>query len=239
MEEPFNISFSNGNIAKAVNLNTENELPNALNSVGLQPPKHNLVLIGGAAGLDKKEYNRLKPLFYEVLNPLAKELDLCVLDGGTDSGVMKLMGESRSYINGTFPLLGVSTLATISYPDNINTAPEAAQLESHHSHFIFVPGITWGDEAPWLARLATTLAKNAPSLAVLINGGEFARMDVEECLSAKRPLLVVSGTGRLADELASQNVMSNLIHIIELDKGSNHLYDTFYKFFERIHNEQI
>jgi hypothetical protein len=39
-------------------------------------------------------------------------------------------------------------------------------------------------------------------------------MDVEEGLQADRPLIVLSGTGRLADDIASQPVKNSLIKII-------------------------
>jgi hypothetical protein len=47
-------------------------------------------------------------------------------------------------------------------------------LQKDHTHFILTPGSDWGDEAPWLSRLASVLAGDAPSLTLLINGGAIA-----------------------------------------------------------------
>ncbi len=52
------------------------------------------------------------------------------------------------------------------------------------------------------------------SVTVLANGGKVSQMDVEEGLAADRPLIVLSGTGRLADEIASRPIKNNLIKIV-------------------------
>jgi hypothetical protein len=47
-----------------------------------------------------------------------------------------------------------------------------------------------------------------------VNGGKVSQQDVEESLSAGRPLIVLEGTGRLADEIASMPIKSKLIKIV-------------------------
>ncbi len=51
-------------------------------------------------------------------------------------------------------------------------------------------------------RLAQTLAAHAPSIAVLINGGEIARREVAWNVQHGREIIALAGSGRLADELA-------------------------------------
>ena len=77
-----------------------------------------------------------------------------------------------------------------------------APLDSGHTHFVLVPGSTWGEEAPWIARVAGAVAGGRPSVTVLVNGGEIAWTDVAESLRARRLVLAVAGTGRTADALA-------------------------------------
>jgi hypothetical protein len=93
-------------------------------------------------------------------------------------------------------------------------------LQPHHTHFLLVPGDRWGDESPWIARVATLLAGEAPSVTVLVNGGEISRQDVAHSLAAGRPVLVVSGTGRLADELAGTRERSPLLQVVDLAAGA-------------------
>jgi hypothetical protein len=87
-------------------------------------------------------------------------------------------------------------------------------LEAHHSHFVLVPGQNWGDESKSLADVGTAIAATHPSLTILLNGGNIAKQDIAHSLEAGRPVLVLSGTGRYADELATDPPESELIHIV-------------------------
>jgi len=53
-----------------------------------------------------------------------------------------------------------------------------------------------------MADLANLLADGKPSVTVLINGGKVTWLDAWESVKAGRPVLVIAGTGRTADELA-------------------------------------
>ena len=88
------------------------------------------------------------------------------------------------------------------------------QLASHYSHFILVPGSQFGDESFWIGDLAILLSKGHQSVTVLINGGEISRKDIEVSLENGRPVIVLSRTGRLADELARQPERNSLITVL-------------------------
>jgi hypothetical protein len=177
------------------------ELPGALLALGLDGRRPGIVLIGGAGGLGDEE--RVRSLLAEGLAPLARELGACVVDGGTEAGVMRLMGEARVEASSGFPLVGVAAAGTVALPGRPSPRPDAAALEPHHSHFVIVPGSEWGDESPWIARVAGALAGQAPSITVLINGGETAREDARASIACGRPVVAVAGSGRAADALAS------------------------------------
>ena len=66
-----------------------------------------------------------------------------------------------------------------------------------------VPGEAWGEEVPWLARVATLVAREAPSVTVLVNGGEITYADAEASIAEGRPVLVVAGSGGTADVVAA------------------------------------
>lgn len=150
--------------------------------------------------MKRRDLRRLRPLFSGVLAELAWWFRAAVVDGGTDTGVMQLMGRARAESRRDFPLVGVipSTLAAL--PGRPAHA-DAAQVEPNHTHFVLVPGDTWGDEGPWLARLAEMIGDR--SATVLVNGGEISRHDAELCVQAGRPLIVLAGSGRTADALAA------------------------------------
>lgn len=51
-------------------------------------------------------------------------------------------------------------------------------------------------------------------MTILINGGEVSRKDIELSLENGRPVIALSRTGRLADELAGQPNRHKLITIV-------------------------
>jgi hypothetical protein len=202
MEKPFQIAISNGLTAPAIQVQSPEDLSTALRELALHSPRPILVVVGGASKVSEADLSRLRLLFVKVLAPLAEELGASVVDGGTDVGVMQMMGQARAETAATFPLIGVTPVAKVALPDRIPSSKVTA-LEPHHTHFVLIPGSNWGDESPWLARVASVLANGAPSVTVLVNGGEIAWKDVSENLKANRPLLVIAGSGRLADTLAA------------------------------------
>jgi hypothetical protein len=66
-----------------------------------------------------------------------------------------------------------------------------------------VPGDRWGSETPWLFTLARELAAGRPIVTVALNGGSVARAEIAESVQRAIPVIVVQGTGRAADEIAS------------------------------------
>lgn len=203
MGKSFKIVFAGGLTAYATLVRRPGELSGALREMGLQGSQPTLVLVGGAAGLLQHHVDRLRPLFVDRLVPLVQELGASVVDGGTDTGVMRLMGQARAEAGGDFPLIGVAALGTVTFPGANLSQPGAAPLEPHHTHFVLVPGFCWGDESPWLTRTAKALARRAPSVTILVDGGETAWEDVSQSVRVKRPVVVIGGSGRVADVLAA------------------------------------
>jgi hypothetical protein len=202
MEKPFRLSFSNGLTACAIRVHPSMELSVALAELGLHSRRPIIVVVGGASKLSDEDLTRLRLLFVEVLAPLAEALGASVVDGGTDSGVMQLIGQARAEIGATFHLIGVAPEGKVALPEQILSSKGTA-LEPHHTHFVLVPGSQWGDESPWLVHVASVLADKEPSVTVLVNGGEIALKDVSENVKAGRSVLVIAGSGRLADTLAA------------------------------------
>ncbi|MBD2101731.1 hypothetical protein [Leptolyngbya sp. FACHB-261] len=206
MEKPLQLTFANGRTASAIQVDDSVDLTAALRRMGLQGPRPVLVVVGGASQMTEESLARLQQLFVEVLAPLAKDLDAFVVNGGTDAGVMRMMGQARAKTGAQFPLIGVAPIGTIALPHQPASANQAERLEPNNTHFVLVPGNEWGDESPWQARVASTLAKDAPSVTVLINGGAIALVDVQENVKEGRPVVVIAGSGRLADEIADASL---------------------------------
>lgn len=197
------LEFGDGHTARVARLHRFADVAVAVDDLGLRGRRPVLVVVGGAAGLDEGGKRRLAVLFSDALIPVAVAGQAMVVDGGTDSGVMQLLGQARAAAGGSFPLVGVAAGEKVILPGDGAEPADRAPLEPNHSHFMLVPGSSWGDESPWLSRVATELAGGAPSVTVLVNGGEIAFEDVAHSLAADRPVLVIGGSGRTADRIAA------------------------------------
>jgi hypothetical protein len=218
--------------ALAVWVSRPEEVAGAVRDLGLVDPRPVLVVVGGASGLAARRLNRLRPLFGDALVPVVRSVGGAVVDGGTDAGVMRLVGEVAA-TGPTFPLLGVAAVGTVAIPGELDLA--GAALESHHTHFILVPGSAWGDESEWISTVAAAVAGPRPSVTVLVNGGETAWRDVEASLAVGRPVVVVDGSGRAADDIAAalggapfgdrgyRLAASGLVEAVSLDGGAGEL----------------
>jgi len=126
---------------------------------------------------------------------LAEETQSVVVDGGMQTGIMAEIGKQRKQKKFSFPLIGVASngLSTKEDPEFV--------LEPNHTHFFLIPGEDWGDESEWISKIATTIAGDKKSITILVNGGKISRTDVEYSLLENRPVFIMRGTGRLADEI--------------------------------------
>lgn len=188
------VHLANGSTTPAAYLTDEDDIYQPLAELGFQKPCKVLVLVGGAHAMSSEDMETARPFFQNFLVPFIERHKAAVLDGGSNSGVMRLMGESRAAVNAKFPLIGVLPASVVQ---DVNVA------EPNHSHFLLVPGVYWGDECSWIARFATALSRGEPSLTVLVNGGEVSFQDVQCSISERRKVYAIEGTGRIADDLAA------------------------------------
>ncbi|NEQ98094.1 MAG: hypothetical protein F6K30_15475 [Cyanothece sp. SIO2G6] len=187
---------------KVIPVNEKVALPEVLRQAVGCHHRPTLVLVGGASKLSDEDLQRVQAVFTNVLAPLAEQFGLIVVDGGTDAGVMQLMGNARMSIAGTFPLIGVAPAGLVNLPGQPASCEDAADLEPHHTHCLLIPGSHWGDESPWMAEVATLLAADHSSVVMLINGGSITWVDARVNVESQRPVVVLAGSGRAADVLA-------------------------------------
>lgn len=160
-----------------------------------------LVVVGGAAGLDDRIGDAVRSLFADHLEPVLRQLRAVVIDGGTRSGVMRAVGSAISDRGHHVCLLGVAAEGTVQLPGQPGES-ELAEIEPNHDLILLVPGQRWGDESPWIDRIGTALAQGRPSATLVVNGGNITYADVEYSLRAARPVVVLHGSGRAADDIA-------------------------------------
>jgi hypothetical protein len=193
------------------------DLTQAISGLGLEDNHPVIVLIGGDIEQLQAVATRRAIL---SISRIAEEMNAVVVCGGTDMGVMAEIGQIRWQKSYKFPLVGITPEELVTWPGGPRSTKflwwgkQRWQLEPHYSHFILVPGSQFGDESPWIVDAATILSKGKRSVTILINGGEVSRKDIELSLENGRPVIALSRTGRLADELSRQPDRHELITVV-------------------------
>jgi SLOG in TRPM, prokaryote len=197
------ITFDNGNHAVVVTARCDTDAQTILKSLGIAQPHALIMVFGGAKGLDDSRKACLAELFTSAVAPAAAEVGALVIDGGTQAGVMAMMGEAFARNGGESQLLGIAPAGKVTYPGGPNDSNigDGAPLEPNHSHFVLVESDEWGGETSTMFKLAQAL--NVAVVTMLINGGQIAENEALRTVRNGWPLLVVEGSGRFADELSA------------------------------------
>jgi hypothetical protein len=178
-------------------------------TIGLPTGRPVVALAATTAELDEPLAGRLTAILRAVAAVLAAQRAV-VVTGGTDAGVIRLLGNAvAEQLPGTL-LVGVCPEAVVDAGD--------LQLEPHHDVSVLVPGQRWGDETATLSRVVDAVAAGMPAVGLLIGGGDVARAELDEHLQRGRPVLLLAGSGRLADQVATVRGAPGL-HVGRLDDG--------------------
>ena len=186
-----------GRQALAVRVDSEVSAAAVAEALELPAARGVLLLSGGAGLMPNRALDHLSASFRAIGEVLAQE-EVTVIDGGTQAGVMTLMGEALARAGRTAPHIGV-------LPAQAEVEPGGPRgedtLEPHHSHFVLLDSDQWGAESQLMSDLASYLAGQASSLVLLASGGDVALLDTECNVRQGREIVVLAGSGRLADEI--------------------------------------
>jgi SLOG in TRPM, prokaryote len=198
------IIFSNGKRADLVAPPLGTPAADILKALDLGAPKALILVVGGASNLDKTLVPRLLKVCSRTIAGVAADTGAIIIDGGTQAGVMAIMGQAVADRGGKPPLLGVAPKGKVTYPGGPGHDPgeNRAALDPNHSHFVLVESREWGGETETFYELAESLAKKIKVITILINGGTVARKEILASVRHGWPIVVLAGTGRLADEIA-------------------------------------
>jgi hypothetical protein len=223
------ITFANNNEANAVFPLATSKAEDIVKTLDLKQYKAVILILGGASDVDQALIPRLTQLFGRGIARAAAEADAIIVDGGTQAGVMAMMGEGIAGRGYSTMLVGVAPANKVMYPGGPDSG---VPLEPNHTHFVLVDGTDWGSETTTIYGLisylssAETQAANVqrkpalttnvqqkpaqaanvqrkPALAVLANGGAVSTDEVLRAVRQKLPLIVVEGSGGLADKVAA------------------------------------
>jgi len=232
------ILFHNGNTALCVTTAANAPASDVLNALKIHQPKALMIVIGGASELDNSLNARLKFLCNLGIASVAAEEEALIIDGGTQAGIMEMIGQAVADRGHRSILFGVAPSGAVNCPGGPidSSLPQGVPLDSNHSHFVLIEGNNWGDETNMLFKLADELGKNIPVVTILVNGGEIAKQEAWYSTQRGWPLIVLKGSGRTAEAIATfwekknahqwnvteSNLDPKFIEII--DKGDVHLF---------------
>ena len=211
------IEFANNQSAVLAMCPAGTKPADIIQSLEIASPQAIILSIGGADDLDKTLLPRLTQLYGRGIAKAARDGKALILDGGTQAGVMQLMGEAVAAQGYQSVLIGVAPKGKITYPGSEMIA--GTQLEPNHSHFVIVEGNDWGSETSMLFGLFNSLrtkgdaekpgekqkaqaSAKLPALAILASGGSISRTEVLRTVRHNIPLIIIEGSGGLADEIA-------------------------------------
>jgi hypothetical protein len=207
------IVFDNNNQAVVVIPSAKQNAGDISAALELPPYKAVILVLGGADNIDEKITPKLSQLFGRGIARAAIEAGALIIDGGTQAGVMAMIGEGVAGRGYKTPLIGLAPFNKVSYPGGGVNAQ--TPLERNHSHFVLVEGNDWGSETATMFNLTNALttkkendinakaSSNIPVVAILGGGGTVTKMEVLNAVRKNISLIVIEGSGGFADEVAA------------------------------------
>jgi hypothetical protein len=171
-------------------------------TLGLPRRRAVVALFGTREALDTDLAASLLPVLREVVARAARR-DAVFVTSAADVGVVHLLGLAVEALDGRWPgLVGVAPSGRVVEGEDTPVDGQVA-LNANHDVAVLVPGSAWGDEVPALFRTVDAIVgKRRPAVALLVGGSDTARRELIDHLGSDRKLVVLAGTGGLADEIA-------------------------------------
>ena len=132
-----------------------------------------------------------------------------IVSGGTDAGLFRLLGATVAELGFPGPVIGVVPAGKI-------TRTNGTPLEPHHSHVLMVDADAWGGETSTMLEVCRVLDGRGRALALVAGGGKQTMVEIDGHRTDRRPVIILSGTGRLADDLAESGHTAGL-SVVDVD----------------------
>src|ERR1700729_2605401 len=110
------VSFSAGDQALLTIVSPNTPDKAIVSALALPAYQSVLMVFGGAASLPDTAADSLRSLFGEGLMPALKNSGAIIIDGGTQAGVMQVMGECVAADDHHIQLIGVAPEKLVTYP---------------------------------------------------------------------------------------------------------------------------
>ena len=183
----------------------------------LPRPEVLITVTGGAQDFSLSP--QLQAAFDRGLVTAATSAKAWVISAGSDTGVMKLVGEAIAKQEATLPLIGIfpwgvtnardrlqnSVGQAASYGQGTPASRDGAPLNRHHTHFLLVDNGTegaaaWGSEIDLRTKLEATISntKGVPIVQLVVQGGPGTLATVESIALEGKPIVILTNSGGAA-----------------------------------------
>ncbi|MGZ4924861.1 MAG: DUF4231 domain-containing protein [Halobacteriota archaeon] len=217
------LSFPNGNSARSVKVSRNTPVNDTLKALDIGVKPQALILIfGGADQFSGPSAGRLAALFSGIAR-VAADTGALIMDGGTQVGVMELIGQAAADIGRRSLLLGVAPYGRVIESGAAKGGAGRPRLDPNHSHFVLVDCSEWGCETRTLFSLADVIGDRIPVVAILANGGPVSKNEALQTVRRGWPLVIIKGTGGVADKISERTNNDHRVqdHVIaEIAEGS-------------------
>jgi hypothetical protein len=160
-------------------------------------PTTTLVINGETSTVPDWDEDQVRQALRTAIEVLVGQPGPVVVSGGTDAGIFRLLGEAVASTAFPGPVIGIVPRGKIY-------RKHGTPLEPHHSHILLIDGEAWGEEIPAMITLTRLLAACGAIVAVIGGGGDHTRVEVAAHQQVGTPLIMLRGTGRVTNELATQ-----------------------------------
>ncbi|WP_089956789.1 HU-CCDC81 and SPOR domain-containing protein [Lentzea xinjiangensis] len=186
-------------------------------ALGLPRGRTVISVFGSTQDVETDLAAKLLPVLRSVVVTAARHGAVFVTEG-TDRGVVHLLGLALRACEHRRPVVvGVAPSSKVHDLTETSTNGQVA-LEPHHSVAVIVPGSEWTDATPVLFRTVDAVRHGKPVIALVV-GGENEE-EVVDHLGGDNPLLVLAGTGGLADRIATGDLTGDLAILVRSGKVS-------------------
>ena len=201
---PQEIYFPNKNKATILVPPPDTDAAQIQSALALEDPNAILLVIGALPKVTDTVNSRLTQLLSRGVAKTAAKLEALIIDNGQDKGITAMIGQGVADRGYHSNLVGVAPVKKVTFPEGVAGEGLSGDipLDHNHSHFVLTDGDQWAEATHTMYQMAARLGREKPVITILIGGDDLTKTQVLQSVRNDWPIIVIKGTGHLADEIA-------------------------------------
>lgn len=170
-------------------------------------PKAVVLIVGGTEIEDTELQTRLVQLFRRGLAYAAVQDEILIIAENTQDQATAALGKALLERSEKALLLGIVNEKQITVPeqDEVDDSDNEQNMAKFNcTHLILLKDTTSESEVDILHKLAEEFSQDVPVLMILVNESPMAKDEVLRCVRQGWPILVIEGSGGLADKIQQE-----------------------------------